>query len=281
MNKKKLSIVAMLLIAVGFIGMAFNKFQFGPEYVNYTRQWDLGENQLKTLNISSSININVSVNKGESSSGYIKFEGNIYPELAEALDQLEPSGSEFNMDMFSSVTLQIFSVDFRSPKGTIDVVLPDQSNLEELVITSHSNNIKLADASSQRIDISVTSGNVSLTNINSDQLNVEVFSGNIEGSDIQSPVKLTNRSGNVKLDQLDGPVDIESFSGSINLGLRGTSPVNVLGRSGNITVRPDPSFRGFYDLKTLSGNVKAPDSLRETTDTIKIETFSGNITIIQ
>ena len=73
---------------------------------------------------------------------------------------------------------------------------------------------------------------------------------------------------------MEGPLDIEVTSGNVNAGLLGVSSVNILCRSGNVKVQPDPSFRGFYDLKTLSGSVSAPESLKETTDTIQVETYS-------
>ncbi|MUG66652.1 DUF4097 family beta strand repeat protein [Paenibacillus campinasensis] len=278
---KKMKILAVLLIAVGFAGMAVNKFKFGPEYMNYTREWELKEDQLVSLDIKSGINMNISVRAGESSSGYIRFEGLIPPELVEALEGLALSGSVLEMDIMSPMRPQIMAADIRTPKGTIDVVLPDQSRLEEFTISSHANNIKLNNAASKRIDISVGSGNITLANITADQLHMDLSSGNIVASDIEAPIELLSRSGNVKLDQVSGPVNIESYSGSINLVMRDNFPVNIQGRSGNISVQPASTFRGFYDLKTDSGNVKAPDSPKETTDTITVETYSGNITIVQ
>ncbi|MNP77902.1 hypothetical protein D3C76_1754200 [compost metagenome] len=49
--------------------------------------------------------------------------------------------------------------------------------------------------------------------------------------------------------------------------------------SGNASLSTDAQFKGFYDLHTGSGNITAPDSLRQTQDLIKVRTTSGNIRI--
>ncbi|PJN55951.1 hypothetical protein PAEVO_26740 [Paenibacillus sp. GM2FR] len=281
MNRKWLFSLAIALILVGIVGMAANKFKFGEELVSYQNRWDLQDaEKLKKLKISSNIDISFSFEESGDSSGYIAFDGKLKPEYVDVLKSFNPSGPEVGLDLTTPSTLQLMSVDFRSPKGKLTIVLPSSTQLEELDLSTLSDNIQVSGASSKMVDISVKSGNIIMSDIRADQLNVENISGNIRGSVIQASTRIVNHSGNVVLKDMEGPVDIEVTSGNVNVGLLGVSSVNILCRSGNVKVQPDPSFRGFYDLKALSGSVSAPESRKETTDTIQVETYSGNIDIV-
>lgn len=261
--------------------MAANKFKFGEELVSYQNRWDLQDAvNLKKLTIASNINISFAFEDSGDSNGYIAFDGKLKPEHVDILKNFNPSGPEVKLDLTTPSTFQLMSVDFRSPKGKLNIVLPSSTKLDELDLSTLSDNIQVSGASSKMIDISVKSGDINMSGIQAEQLSVENISGNIRGSDIRASTQLVNHSGNVVLKNMEGPVDIEVTSGNVNVGLLGVSSVNILCRSGNVKVQPDPSFRGFYDLKTLSGDVSAPESLKETTDTIQVETYSGNIDIV-
>ncbi|MHA2854685.1 DUF4097 family beta strand repeat-containing protein [Paenibacillus lautus] len=281
MNRKWLFSLAIALILVGIIGMAANKFKFGEELVSYQNRWDLQDAvNLKKLKITSSMNISFAFEDSADANGYIAFDGKLKPEHVDILEAFEPVGQEIELDLSTSDSFQFMSVNFHSPKGRITIVLPSNTKLEDLDLSTFSNNIQVSGASSKSIAISVKSGNINMNGIVADQLNVENISGSIRGSDIQASTQLVNHSGNVELKDMEGPLDIEVTSGNVNVGLLGVSSVNILCRSGNVKVQPDPSFRGFYDLKSLTGSISAPESLKETTDTIQVETYSGHIDIV-
>ncbi|CAM3367727.1 hypothetical protein PVOR_22084 [Paenibacillus vortex V453] len=281
MNKKWLFSTAIALILVGIVGMAAYQFKFGEELISYQNKWELQDAEnLKKLRISSNIEIDFAFEDSGDSGGYIAFDGKLRPEYIDILQSFHPSGSEIELDLTPSYKIQFMSVDFHSPKGKLTVVLPSSTKLDDLELSTFSDNIHVKGASSKTVDISVKSGNINMSEIRAEQLNVENISGNIRGFDIQASTQLVNHSGNVVLKDLEGPVDIEVSSGNVNLGLVGVSPVQILCRSGDVKVQPDPSFRGFYDLKSLSGSVKAPEAMEETTDTIQIQTYSGNIDIV-
>lgn len=281
MNRKWLFSLAIALILVGIIGMAANKFKFGEELVSYQNRWDLQDAvNLKKLTITSNMNVSFAFEDSGDDNGYIAFDGKLKPEHVDILEAFKPAGQEIDLDLTTADSFQFMSVDFHSPKGKITIVLPSSTKLEELDLSTLSDNIQVSGASSKSIAISVKSGNINMNGIVADQLNVENISGSIRGSDIQASAQLVNHSGDVELKDMEGPVDIEVTSGNVNVGLLGVSSVNILCRSGNVKVQPDPSFRGFYDLKSLTGSISAPESLKETTDTIQVETYSGNIDIV-
>lgn len=281
MNRKWLFSLAIALILVGIIGMAANKFKFGEELVSYQNRWELQDAvNLKKLEITSSINVSFAFEDSGNANGYIAFDGKLKPEHVDILEAFKPVGQVIDLDLTTADSYQFMSVDFHSPKGKLTIVLPSSTKLEELDLSTLSDNIQVSGASSKSIAISVKSGNINMSGIRADQLNVENISGSIRGSDIQASTQLVNHSGNVELKDMEGPVDIEVTSGNVNVGLLGVSSVNILCRSGDVKVQPDPSFRGFYDLKSLTGSISAPESLKETTDTIQVETYSGNIDIV-
>ncbi|WFB56422.1 DUF4097 family beta strand repeat-containing protein [Paenibacillus sp. BR1-192] len=281
MNRKWLFSLAIALILVGIIGMAANKFKFGEELVSYQNRWDLQDAvNLEKLTITSKMNVNFVFEDSGDDNGYIAFDGKLKPEHVDILEAFKPAGQEIDLDLTTADSFQFMSVDFHSPKGKITIVLPTSTKLEELDLSTLSDNIQVSGASSKSIAISVKSGNINMNGIVADQLNVENISGSIRGSDIQASAHLVNHSGDVELKDMEGPVDIEVTSGNVNVGLLGVSSVNILCRSGKVKVQPDPSFRGFYDLKSLTGSISAPESLKETTDTIQVETYSGNIDIV-
>ncbi|WP_164817411.1 DUF4097 family beta strand repeat-containing protein [Paenibacillus lautus] len=282
MNRKWLFSLAIALILVGIVGMAANKFKFGEDLVSYQNRWDLQDAvNLKKLTIASNINISFAFEDSGDSNGYIAFDGKLKPEHVDILKNFNPSGPEVELDLTTPSTFQLMSVDFRSPKGKLTIGLPSSTQLDELDLSTLSDNIQVSGASSKMVDISVKSGNINMSDIRADQLNVENISGNIRGSVIQASTQIVNHSGKVELKDMEGPLDIEVTSGNVNVGLLGVSSVNILCRSGNVKVQPDPSFRGFYDLKSLTGSISAPESLKETTDTIQVESYSGNIDIVQ
>ncbi|MNN73186.1 hypothetical protein D3C81_1892790 [compost metagenome] len=116
-----------------------------------------------------------------------------------------------------------------------------------------------------------------------DELNgaliVESTSGEISIDHVNGPVKTSITSGNTKVNDLTGPGEFKSTSGNITVSGQRSDSLDISSQSGNVKLSIDDSFKGIYDLKTTSGNIKAPDSPMETSDLIKVRATSGNIRI--
>ncbi|MGG3279601.1 DUF4097 family beta strand repeat-containing protein [Paenibacillus solani] len=262
--------------------MAANKFKFGEDLISYQNRWGLQDaDSLKKIKIISDAKMNFAFEDSNDSEGYIAIDGTLQPKQVEVLQAFSPSGSEINLDLTLPDSIQFMSVGFRSPKGKVTIALPSGTKLDELELSTLSDNIQVSGASSKSVSISAKSGNITMNDIRAEHLNAETYSGNIRGSDIKASSRLINLSGNVVMKDLEGPSDIEVTSGNVNVGLLGVSSVNILNRSGDVKVQPDPSFRGFYDLKSWTGSISAPESLKETTDTIQVQAYSGDIRIVQ
>lgn len=282
MIKKLLFTFAAVLILIGIAGMAVNNFKFGEDLVTYEKRWELKDTEaLKQLRLSSGFATEIAFETSSDNTSSISFEGTIKQEHADILNAFDPAGSEIDLDLTTPPAIEFLGVNFRFPKGKLTVSLPAGKELEALMVSSLSNNIRLNGASSKRIDISLTSGDIVLNQVNAEQLTIENKSGDIKGTGIQAATSIKNRSGNIRLKDLEGPAEVNLISGDINLGLLGSSPVRIMCKSGDIDVRPDASFRGVYELTTHSGSVDAPDSPGETNDTIHVETHSGDIRILR
>lgn len=280
--KRKLFSLAIALIFIGIIGMAANKFKFGEELISYQNRWDLQHaDSLNKIKIISDAKMNFVFEESRESEGYIAIDGTLEPKQVEILQAFSPSNSAIDLDLTLPDSIQFMSVGFRSPKGKITIALPSGMMLDELELSTLSDNIQVSGASSKTISISAKSGNITMNGIRAEHLNAETYSGNIRGSDIKASTRLINLSGNVVMKDLEGPSDIEVTSGNVNVELLGVSSVNILNRSGDVKVQPDSSFRGFYDLKSWTGSISAPESLKETTDTIQVQAYSGDIHIVQ
>lgn len=262
--------------------MAANKFKFGEDLISYQNKWELHDpDNLKKIKITGDMTFNFAFENSSDSEGYIAFDGFIKPEQLKVLKAFSPSAHEVDLNLTLPDTFQFMSMDFRSPKGKITIVLPSGTKLEEIELSTFSDNIQVSGASSKMLSILAKSGNIDLSGIQADHLLAETYSGHIHGSDIQASSRLINRSGDVVIKDMEGPMDIEVNSGDVNVEQLDVSSVNIVSRSGNVKVQPAPTFRGFYDLKAWSGSITAPEPLEQTTDTIRVETYSGNIHIIQ
>ncbi|WP_459967173.1 DUF4097 family beta strand repeat-containing protein [Paenibacillus sp. JCM 10914] len=281
MNKKWLFTLAFVLILVGIVGMAMNKFKFYEDLVSYEKRWDLQASQdIKLLEIRSNLNLNITFESSLDDTGYINLEGNIKPEHAEILNAFQPIDANIRMDFSDANTFEFLGFDFRMPKANMTIVLPQHTSLQELDMVALTGNIQLNDATADDMNLLVAAGNIELNRIQANRLVVKNVAGKITGNNIQAEAEMNTVAGDIVLKDMEGPLDIQVTTGSVQADLTGVHKVNILCRAGNVKVAPDASFRGYYNLKALAGTVKAPKAMEETNDMIQVETYSGNITIV-
>lgn len=279
MKHKFLVGIALVLILIGAVGMAFNKFKFEEEYPMHKQTWALQADEIKKLNITSNYDVDISFSSSNRGDGSVEFQGNIHPEVLDQLKELTADGPEFSINLIPPSTVQFFSVSLKSPKGKINVVLPNGTELEDVKIATMSADVNLQGATSNNIDVSSLSGNISITNVTANELKLHTQSGDIEGNDITSAVSASTFSGEIDLTQIEGTSTFNTQSGDVEISQRGVSSITASTFSGNVEIIPDPSFNGFYEARTLSGSINVPQSLKEGKHTIKADTQSGDIDI--
>lgn len=313
MNNKKWSLLAVILIVIGFAGMAYQGFNFGDEYPYHEQKWTL--DSLDSLAVNSSYDVDVEFIQSKDGSNYIEIKGNMTQDTIDKLKETTLSGPDVNLDLTGKEQWGFLVINLQNGKQHINVALADPKMLDTIrfELRYHSGNFSGLQA--KNIELATSSGNLSASSITSEHLTMKTKSGNIKVAKVQGDTLISNTSGNVTVEQLqgaltahgtsgglavhdlEGPLEanltsgnikiknftgvgvIKNTSGNVSISGQRSDSLDILVRSGNVNLSVDPKFRGIYDLKVDSGNIKAPDSPMETTDLIKIRTNSGNIRI--
>ncbi|GJM75059.1 hypothetical protein HMSSN036_72750 [Paenibacillus macerans] len=96
---------------------------------------------------------------------------------------------------------------------------------------------------------------------------------------MKGPVEASLGSGNIKFTDFTGNGKFKSTSGNITLENQRSDSLDIAVQSGNVKLSVDPQFQGFYDLKTKSGSITAPEEPQQTKDVLKVRATSGDIRI--
>ncbi|RCX19197.1 DUF4097 and DUF4098 domain-containing protein YvlB [Fontibacillus phaseoli] len=313
MNSKKWSLLAITLIIAGFAGMAYQGFEFGDENPYHQQKWSL--ESLNSLSVDSSYDVDVEFIESPDGSNYIEVGGNMAQDTIDKLKSASITGPDVSIDLTEKFKLSFLTIDFQSTKQHITVALADQAMIDEISFKLHSNNGHFSGLRAKDIELTTSSGNLSASSIISEELEIKATSGNVTATDIQGETEIAVASGNTKVVNLhggltskgtsgkltvigaEGPLDakltsgnivikdftgagvIHNTSGNVSVSDQRSDSLDISVRSGNVTLSVDPEFKGIYDLKAVTGDVKAPDSPMETKDLIKVRTTSGNIKI--
>ncbi|MEF2968251.1 DUF4097 family beta strand repeat-containing protein [Paenibacillus sp. M1] len=313
MNSKRWSWLAIVLIVIGVAGMAYQKFEFKSEDPYFERKWKL--EALESLAVESSYNMEVEFIDSPDGSNYIELSGDLPQDTIDRLESASITGPDVDLDLTEKFKFSFLTIDFQSHKQHLTVALADRGLLEQISFKLGSNNGNLTGLRAKNIELAANSGNLTVSSINAGQLAMKTTSGNLTATDIvgnteirigSGTIKVKNlkgdlaahgSSGSISVDEAEGNMEASLNSGSIkvngftgngmfkttsgNVTLNGqrSDSLDISVSSGNVTLDPDPGFKGIYDLKTSSGTVKSPESPMETKDIIKIRTTSGNIKV--
>lgn len=314
MNTKKWSLLAVILIAIGVAGMAYQQFKFGDEDPYFQQRWTL--DSLASLEVKSSYDMDVEFIKSPDGANYIEIKGNMAEDTIKKLKAASFTGPDVKLDMTENDDFSFLIINFQSTKQHMTVALADPDKaLEQIKFELRSNNGNFSGIHAKDIELSTTSGNLTASSVIGESLEIEATSGNIKASDVQGETEIEIGSGNINVEQLKGNLDAKGTSGKITVnGIEGSlkavltsgdtkidglvGPATLKTTSGNVTLNgqrsdsldisvgsgnvdlsADAEFKGIYDLKASSGDIKAPDSPLITKDVIKVRTTSGNIRV--
>lgn len=313
---KKWSSLAILLIIVGFIGMAVEGFKFGDDLPAYSHRIELQDGQLKKLMIDSDYGIDLEFVQSNNGENYVELSGNMQQETIDKLKSLQPNGDTLDLNLKEKFRFQFFTISFKSTKQHITVALSDPKQLEQFECNLHSDNGTITGVKADEAKIVAESGDLELKNTQIDKLTVSLSSGHFTGdqqvgtmNDIKSSsgdVHLTGYTGDAKIEVQSGDFKSEDMKGNVNVisrsgdvtfkGFQGSGDfdvssgdlrivdqrsdhLNITSDSGDVTLSADPEFQGFYDLQASSGDVSAPESPQKTKDVIKVRAHSGDVSV--
>lgn len=277
---RKLTLLGIGLFLIGVIGMMATGFDFGDELPYHEKKWSFAGEELKQLIIESrSVNVDVAFIPSADESGYVEFKGNLEQETFDLLEQASLANGTLKLDFQNKRVIRFLHMQFSRNERQLTVALPRDQILEFVQVKMSSANGSFDHIQAAKVDIETSSGIITVSDLTANQLQLETSSGNINAKDIQAVTKATSKSGNITITNLVGTGKVESHSGNIVVVQQSADALDIESSSGNVTITASSEFSGFYDLQSSSGNIKSPESKRQTPDVIKVRTSSGNIKI--
>ncbi|WP_231888076.1 DUF4097 family beta strand repeat-containing protein [Paenibacillus glucanolyticus] len=312
-NNKKWYFLGISLIVLSFAGTACQPLDFVDKLPAYEQKWTFTQDELNALVIDSEYDVNMEFIASPDDTNYVEITGNMQQNTIDQLKATEITGNALELQLQKDVKLA--APNYKSIKTRIIVALADDTRLQQISYKSGSGNTSFIGLKAENIDLSVSAGKLHAEAITAGRLSLTSKSGDITAERIQGDAEIQLHSGDIKVDGLKGALKVQSTSGSItavdvdgsadtslhsgnikfdrftgngvfkstsgNITLTGqrSDSLDISIRTGDVTLSPDPEFKGFFDLKTTSGHITAPESPQETTDVIKVRAASGDIRI--
>ncbi|MBC1286041.1 DUF4097 domain-containing protein [Listeria booriae] len=160
-------------------------------------------------------------------------------------------------------------IELRSIAGNVDV-------------TNSSGESDVLGMKGENLNVSSNSGDIEVKQVKVNTATLKNSSGSIDGEQVEGVVKAENNSGDVDLSDLSDETTVTNSSGETDLSfLDVKANVAVNANSGDVSIEIPSTFDGFLDLRSNSGDIKAPNSKPSSDRVIKVRTSSGNIKVEQ
>ncbi|MCM3634729.1 DUF4097 family beta strand repeat-containing protein [Paenibacillus camelliae] len=281
--KRKLWILAFLLVGVGIIGLAFNKFQIGDEgLIRVEKSWSIQGNELNELIVDgASSDVKIEFIESASETANISISGKVEPVVAERIKNTVVAHEALKLDLETNGNMRFVQFGFTDTEINIQVSMPKSDELNHLQVSMSSGNAKVIGAAVDYITLESKSGNATISDIQAIEAAISSQSGNLKIENITSKLMASTDSGNINIKTLTGELDADSKSGNITINQEESSDATVTTSSGDVKFIAANNFDGFYDVRSNSGTVSAPENNGNSDEIIKIKTSSGNITVKQ
>ncbi|XID91199.1 DUF4097 family beta strand repeat-containing protein [Paenibacillaceae bacterium WGS1546] len=278
-------LTAICLIAIGVYGALNNDWTAGDkDLIDFEKEWTFSADELRDFSVDSSYNVSVKFVKSTDGRNTIHLAGRGTERTAEQAQAAEISGGSLQLDLVRKPArfLNVFNFDFRHNRQQFVISVADGSRFDKLQLKTRSGNVHMDDASILDIaaaKVSANSGNVTIDGFRGGTLDVDVRSGNVKIGQATANLNASTNSGNLTVEDLTGPARLSANSGNVKLYKLDNADADVSTGSGNAYVQVPFGFPGFFDTKAGSGRTRTPEARRETSDSVKVRTGSGNITI--
>lgn len=261
-NIKRVSIIALLLLVVGGIGIAFT---FNTE--NKSGNWSIQE---ETINSEEVMNIKVETDN---------LEIVILPTKEESI-KLELEADHSQYDLITSIEgatlsiqanhkrIKLFNFDLFSFGSALTIHVPEKA-YDSLQVENDNGRITLANLEVNNINAATDNGRIELNNIISSMTVVKTSNGKIILDQVAGEVNGTTSNGSITFttEHLDQRVDLKTNNGKIDLHTE-NEPTNV-----TFDVRVDNGTVRIFGESNWDTVIGKGDHL------IKLETNNGKITV--
>lgn len=278
--RKKLWLLSFILIAVGVIGLAFNKFDLSDnELVPVDKSWTIHSDELNELMVEgNSSDVRIEFIESDYETASITITGKLEPQVAERIQNIEVLDQILTLDL-SENSRRLVQFNFTNPTTTIQVSMPKSDRLGKLIVSHSSGNTKVNGAKADHLILETGSGNISLVDVQANEAVIISQSGNVKAENITSKLMTTSSSGSIKVMNFSGELTAETKSGNVTAVQTEAGNADVTTSSGDVKFTAASNFDGFYDVRSSSGDIKVPDNNGTLDKRITINTGSGNITV--
>ncbi|MED4045332.1 DUF4097 family beta strand repeat-containing protein [Priestia aryabhattai] len=286
LNKKKLSVLAGILILVGIIGGLLTYRAIDPEPMS--KEKVINSNQVSKVNIDTD-NTRVHVYPIKGDNIKVTLKGETSPNIKRDfttdvknstlfISYNEQQRSWVNFDIVS--VLKPLSINVYLPKKQYNSLKVSSSNgyvsvkkllAEDVSIRANNGRVELEDIDSQNLTTSVHNGLTSIKNARAKIVGVKGNNGKITLSNVQGSLKGETHNGSIALEteELDRDIDFKTNNGKITITTE-KEPSNV---QFNVSVdNGKVDILNKYDRDAVIGNGK---------NIIKLATHNGNISVIK
>ncbi|MCM2975101.1 DUF4097 domain-containing protein [Priestia aryabhattai] len=286
LNKKKLSVLAGILILVGVIGGLLTYRAIDPEPIS--KEKVINSNQVSKVNIDTD-NTRVHVYPIKGDNIKVTLKGETSPNIKRDFTTDVKNSTLFisyNEQQRSWVNFDIVSV---LKPLSINVYLPEKQ-YSSLVISSNNGYVSVKKLRAADVSVRANNGRVELGDIDSESLNTNVHNGLTSIKNVAAKtVQAKGNNGKITLSNVEGSLEGETHNGSIALETEELDrDIDFKTHNGKITITTEkqPSDVQFnvsvdngkvdilnkYDRNAVIGNGK---------NIIKLATHNGNISVVK
>lgn len=229
----------------------------------------------------ASSDVKIEFIESASETANISISGKVEPVVAERIKNTVFANEALKLDLETNGTVRFVQFGFTDTEINIQVSMPKSDELNHLQVSMSSGNAKVIGAAVDYITLESKSGNATISDIQAIEAAISSQSGNLKIENITSKLMASTDSGNINIKTLTGELDADSKSGNITINQEESSDATVTTSSGDVKFIAANNFDGFYDVRSNSGTVSAPENNGNSDEIIKIKTSSGNITVKQ
>lgn len=286
LNKKKLSVLAGILILIGVIGSLLTYRAIDPEPIS--KEKVINSNQVSKVNINTD-NTRVHVYPIKGSDIKVTLKGETSPNIKRDfttdvknstlfISYNEQQRSWVNFDIVS--VLKPLSINVYLPEKQYNSLKVSSSNgyvsvkklrAADVSVRANNGRVELEDIDSQNLTTSVHNGLTSIKNAAAKTVQAKGNNGKITLSNVEGSLEGETHNGSIALEteELDRDIDFKTHNGKVEITTE-KEPSNV---QFNVSVdNGKVDILNKYDRNAVIGNGK---------NIIKLATHNGNISVIK
>lgn len=262
--KRKVTIIAILLIITGLIGMAVT----GKDYFSFERtegEKTFSSQEVREIFVESNVS-DVTFLPSADQDVQVKWEGKIRSEVSSEID-INLEDGRLTVDLKGDSFFKFFQFPWNN--YSIKVYVPEDI-LEKLVIDSSVGDIRIEDLGAKELHVKTDVSDVELKGVRAEKLQVSSSVGDIRIEDSHGKLEADNDVGNIRIRAraITGDMNVKTNVGDIILETSDSEEASIFGSSdiGSISI-----FNGketkyliedakyIIDLKTNVGDIKVSD----------------------